>query len=201
MDQFEKLPAWQLAAIWLVVALLLGVGWYFVYYGDTQDKITQSQVALQKADKDLADMKKKVENFEEEMAKAAAAEKEIEKAKQILPLSAATVDHLMRKFQQQGRLVGVDLQNWRPGAEKKMDFYAKMPVQITARGTWHQIGEFFRRVSELEQIVNIEEVKLKATRDNKSGESNMLAIDFKASTFRFLDPSERAGGNEQRRRR
>ncbi len=201
MDEFEKLPAWQLAAIWIVVAVLIGVGWYFFYYSDTQDKIAQSQIALKKAETDLADMKKKVENFEEEMSKAAAAEKEIEKAKQILPLSASTVDHLMRKFQQQGRLVGVDLQNWRPGAEKKMDFYAQMPVQITAEGSWHQAGEFFRRVSELEQIVNIEEVKLKADRGTKPGEATTLAIEFKASTFRFLDPSERAGGNEQRRRR
>ena len=201
MEEFEKLPAWQLAAIWIVVAVLLGVGWYFVYYGDAQEKITQSDVALKKAETDFAEMQKKVENFEEEMLKAAEEEKAIEAKKQILPLTKATVDHLMRKFQQQGRLVGVDLQNWRPGTEKKVDFYAKMPVSITAKGTWHQVGEFFRRVNEMEQIVNVEEVKLKSERGGKGENANLLAIEFTASTFRFLDPSERAGGQENRRRR
>ena len=48
----------------------------------------------------------------------------------------------------------------------------------------------FRRVSELQQIVNIEEVKLKAAK-TVEGSHRQLEIGFTASTFRFLDPNER----------
>jgi Tfp pilus assembly protein PilO len=97
----------------------------------------------------------------------------------------------MRKFQQQGRLVGVSIENWTPSGEQKLDFYAKMPVDITAQGTWLQFGEFFRRISEMEQIVNIEGVGMK-TESSKDDASLTLTVRFMASTFRFLDESERS---------
>jgi len=189
-DRFEiltKTPPWQLAVGWVAVAALLGAGWYFIYYSDAVEQRQNAETSLANSKAELAQVQKKFENFEQEMAKAEDMERQIEEKKRQLPLSAATIDHLMRKFQQQGRLVGVDVANWRPGSEERRDFYAKMPVEVSATGTWHQFGEFFRRVSEMEQIVNIEEVTMLENRSNDEESAKMLEVTFTASTFRFLE--------------
>ena len=120
-DRFEiltKTPPWQLAVGWAAVAGLLGAAWYFIYYADAVAQRQQAETSLANSTAELAEVQKKFENFEQEMAKAEDMERQIEEKKRQLPLSAATIDHLMRKFQQQGRLVGVDVANWRPGSKQ-----------------------------------------------------------------------------------
>lgn len=191
LDDLATRPKWQLALVWCLLAALMGGGWYYMYFEDAIKANEQAVANVQKQSKELTRMKDRLANFEQEMAEAKAMEQELEEKKRKLPLSSATIDHLMRKFQQQGRLVGVSIENWTPSGEQKLDFYAKMPVDITAQGTWLQFGEFFRRISEMEQIVNIEGVGMK-TESSKDDASLTLTVRFMASTFRFLDESERS---------
>jgi type IV pilus assembly protein PilO len=190
-----------MAVAFVVGSGLLGAGWYSLYYSDAVADTEAAENGLAKAKTELTTMEEKLANFETEMEQAAAAEKEIEAAKSILPMSDATVDHLMRKVSQQTRLVGLKVEKWSPTGEKRLDFYAKLPVKIEATGTWHQAGEFFRRVGELQQIVNIEEVKLKAGKDSGESVHRSLEIDFVASTFRFLGEGERGAPDEGKRRK
>jgi type IV pilus assembly protein PilO len=190
LDAITSLPPWQMGLVFVLGSGLLGAGWYTLYYEDAVNERTSAESGLAKAKAELATMDEKLANFEQEMAQAAEDEKEIEAAKSVLPLTDATIDHLMREFQQQARLVGLNLERWSPGGEKKLDFYAKMPVEIEATGTWHQAGEFFRRVSELQQIVTVENVKFKSGKDLE-GTHRILELDFTASTFRFLADNER----------
>jgi type IV pilus assembly protein PilO len=194
LDELATRPKWQLAALWAVIAALIGGGWYYLYFEDALKDNEQAAKNVEKQSKELARMKERLANFEQEMAEAKAMEQELEEKKRKLPLSSATIDHLMRKFQQQGRLVGVSIENWTPSAEQKLDFYAKMPVDITAQGTWLQFGEFFRRISEMEQIVNIEGVSMGL--DKSAEEVVGLDVRFMASTFRFLDEAERSKGKK-----
>ena len=191
LDDLATRPKWQLAIIWALISGLIGVGWYYMYFEDAIKDNEQAAADVKKQSAELARMKERLANFEQEMAQAKAMEQELEEKKRKLPLSSATIDHLMRKFQQQGRLVGVSIENWTPSPEQKLDFYAKMPVDITARGSWLQFGEFFRRVSEMEQIVNIEGVGMEL---DKTADEDRIVLDvrFMASTFRFLDESERS---------
>ena len=147
LDELATRPKWQLAALWAVIAALIGGGWYYLYFEDALKDNEQAAKNVEKQSKELARMKERLANFEQEMAEAKAMEQELEEKKRKLPLSSATIDHLMRKFQQQGRLVGVSIENWTPSDEQKLDFYAKMPVDITAQGTWLQFGEFFGQKS------------------------------------------------------
>lgn len=196
LDALATIPTARLALVWVAGAALIGAGWWFLYYQDAQAARVQAEQGLVKAKADLETTKVKVETFEEQMAQAAKDQQEVEASKRVLPLSSATVDHLMRKFQQQGRLVGLEVLDWKPGSEEKAEFYARLPVEVNANGTWHQMGEFFRRVSEFEQIVSIERVQVGLGTSPQTKESVFpsLSIRFTASTFRYLDPSEQGAG-------
>ncbi|MEE9382750.1 MAG: type 4a pilus biogenesis protein PilO [Nannocystaceae bacterium] len=204
LDAIRKLPPARLALVWLVGTMLLGAAWYYVFYADAVEGRESAQVAVREANKKLEEIAAKERSFKDDMFAATEAEKQIEAAKLVLPLNASTVDHLMRKFQHEARLVGLSIGKWSPSGEQRLDYYAKLPVEIKATATWHQAGEFFRRVSELQQIVNVENLQMSRPKKVKAGHP-MLSLKFQASTFRFLSDEERGmqkkrGGKRRRKR-
>ncbi|HLT37816.1 MAG TPA: type 4a pilus biogenesis protein PilO, partial [Enhygromyxa sp.] len=114
---------------------------------------------------------------------------------------SSTIDHLMSTFQREARGVGLDIGRWSPQAEERHDFYAKIPVEVTAIGSCHEVGEFFRRVAEMKQIVNIEAVKMKLGKEFEDNGFPLLQVDFTASTFRLLTDDEQRGESEDATRR
>lgn len=197
LDEFVNRPKWQLALLWLLFSGIIAGAWYSLYFEEALQQHKAAETALKNDQAELVRVKERLANFEQEMAEAKAMEQELEEKKRQLPLSSATVDHLMRKFQQQGRLVGVSVDNWTPAPETKLDFYAQMPINIAASGTWLQFGEFFRRISELEQIVNIQGVAMKqvGASGNQFPDTTELEVKFVASTFRFIEQDDRTPRN------
>jgi type IV pilus assembly protein PilO len=208
IDSIASLPTWQKAVAWAFFSAILGGGWYFLFFADALEERRGAEAAVAKAETELVKMKEKLANFEEEQRKAAEMEKEIRTLMEELPTSAATVDNIMQTFQQQARMVGLDVESWTPGGEERLDFYAKLPVEVRAAGSWHAVGEFMRRVSEFKKIVSVENLVLTAEANPQqavaTGPLN-LQIGFRAATYRFLTDEERAGttseGAEGSRRR
>jgi Tfp pilus assembly protein PilO len=73
-----------------------------------------------------------------------------------------------------------------------------MPIKVQASGTWAQVGEFFRRVSELKRIVSVDGLSLALAekntkdKDREGGEQHpALKVEFEAATYRFLTDAER----------
>ncbi|WP_086001983.1 type 4a pilus biogenesis protein PilO [Plesiocystis pacifica] len=202
LDVLETLPPWQLAAGWVVGALLVMVGWYYIYYADAVTERNANQAAVKKAEADLEAAQDKLANYEQRVKEQAERDRELEKMLEVVPVDPSTVDHLMSTFQREARGVGLELERWVPQSEERHDFYAKIPVEVTAVGTWHELGEFYRRVSEMKKIVNIEAVKMKLGREFDDSGFPLLAVDFTASTFRLLSENEQsnAGGEDSTRR-
>lgn len=198
LDVIRKLPPSRMAAVWVIGAIVLGVGWYFLFYADAVAAREAGERAVDKAKKELAEIEAKERSFKEDLYAVTQAEKEIEAAKAVLPLNDATIDHLMRTFQHEARLVGLTIERWTPGPEQKQDFYAKLPVEIKAEASWHQASEFFRRVSALTQIVNVENLSFDAGKKS-TGERPVLDVKFQASTFRFLTDAERKSSQGKRK--
>ncbi|NVB38278.1 type 4a pilus biogenesis protein PilO [Pseudenhygromyxa sp. WMMC2535] len=193
LDALEKVPAWQLALGWLLAAGLILAGWYVLYLSDTLTQKESAVTAVERAEADLAAAEDKLANYEQRVKEQAERDRELEKMLEVVPVDSSTIDHLMSTFQREARGVGLGLERWVPQAEERYDFYAKIPVEVTAIGTWHEIGEFFRRVSEMKKIVNIEQVEMKIGKNFDDSGFPLLQVDFTASTFRLLSEDERSG--------
>ena len=64
--------------------------------------------------------------------------------------------------------------------------YARLPIQIAVRGTYHQLGTFVSGVASLPRIVTVHNIHIKLS--GKTGdELTMTAI---AQTYRALDEDE-----------
>ena len=147
LSSIGRLPVWQAVAGSVVLVGLLTAGWYTSYYEEAAKNLDSAKTRLKTAEDELARMQKKLENYEQEMRELAEAEEEIQQIIRNLPKGVEAVDHLMKPFQQQARLVGFEVQSWAPGGEQKFDYYAKTPIEIHAEGSWHQTAEFFRKIS------------------------------------------------------
>lgn len=201
LDQLEKYPLWQLLLAWVLGGALVVGGWYFLYFSDALAEKAKAETAKTKAASDLETAKDNLANYEQRVKEQAERDKFLKSELEFVPVDSSTIDHLMSTFQREARGVGLAIEAWSPKPEQRFDFYAKIPVEVEALGTWHEIGEFFRRVAEMKQIVNIEGVKMKLGKDFETNGFPLLEVDFTASTFRLLTDDEQRGESEEASRR
>ena len=80
-----------------------------------------------------------------------------------------------------GRALQVEL--FKPGKEKKYDFYAELPIDITVSGTYDAIGNFTSDMAQLSRVVLFTDMEI--TTNN-----GMVTLAALVKTFRYLDQSE-----------
>jgi type IV pilus assembly protein PilO len=193
-ESFDRMPIWQKLLMFLLVSAGIVAVWWFLFYADVLEAKANAEGALVKADTELERVKTRKANFLEEQRKHEEHEKALQAEMKVLPMSASTVDNLMQTFQQRARMVGMSVESWTNEAEERQDPYARLPIRVKAIGTWSQLGEFFRRIAELEQPVSIENLSFKANAPEEPGASPQLDVEFEAAAYRLLTPEERTGG-------
>jgi type IV pilus assembly protein PilO len=87
------------------------------------------------------------------------------------------------------RAVGLDITLFRQKNETYSDFYANVPVEMTMRGTYHELAQFLDRVRQLDRIVNVGEIGIKNAR--VLDDTVLVDASCTATTFRFLSEDER----------
>lgn len=96
----------------------------------------------------------------------------------------AEVPNLLIDITQAGLGRGLDFVLFKPQKEKPVDFYAELPINITVKGTYHELGEFVSDLAALPRIVTIDDVNI--TKADKGDRLTMTAL---ARTYRYLDDS------------
>ena len=192
-DALGKLPVWQRILAWIIGAGLVMGLWYFVFWEEAVAARAAAEQGLVKAQSELQAAKDSQAAFEGKKKQVAESEQRLVGQRDVLPLNASSVDNLMQTFQQQSRLVGMSVESWTNEAEEFEDFYARMPIRVRASGSWAQVGEFFRRVSELKRIVSVDKLSLKvrSNQDLVAGQPPLLDVEFEAATYRFMTDAER----------
>jgi type IV pilus assembly protein PilO len=101
----------------------------------------------------------------------------------------AEMESLLRDITQTGAQAGLKLELFEKLPEETKDFYAMMPIKITFKGSYHQLGAFVSGIAALPRIVTLHDVAIKATNDKTP---DLLQMDVTARTYRYLDDAELA---------
>ncbi len=100
-------------------------------------------------------------------------------------------------IQTQGELAGVEVPDVRPEGEVPEDLYVKIPVKVEVKGAFHAMTKFFKSLSELRRIVNVEDLSIVPERgDKQDPTATRLRASFIAVTYRASDPVERPTGKK-----
>ncbi len=68
-------------------------------------------------------------------------------------------------------------------AEVTREFYIELPIQIVARGSYHDLGAFVSGMASLPRIVTLHDFVI---RQQEQG-SSMLSLNITAKTYRYRD--------------
>jgi len=146
---------------------------------------------LQKIQTDLEQKRMIAANRPKLEAEIKGLEKQLEAALVKLP-EEKEIPKLLTQVNTLGQQSGLEFLLFRPGAPVKKGFYAEVPIEIRVEGEYHTLGGFLDRVSKLERIVNVADLRINPLSAQKQA-SRTISADFKATTFTFLEKGGSAG--------
>lgn len=103
------------------------------------------------------------------------------------------IPKLLTQVNTLGQQSGLEFMLFRPAAPVKKGFYAEVPIDIRVQGEYHTLGAFLDRVSKLERIVNVADLRIIPLTVQQQRAGRTITADFKATTFTFLEKGGSAG--------
>jgi type IV pilus assembly protein PilO len=176
------------AAVTAGVLLAIGGAYYFLYYMDLSDQIAAQKgraTQLETEKRTYESRKQEYVAYRDELRVLQEEQRELLKA---LP-KKAEIPGFMANIQEQAELSGLEVLTLKIESEVPEELYVRIPVRMEVRGGYHSLSKFFKNVSELRRIVNIENLGLGVERTADEGPK--LRVRFIAATFRYQD---KAGG-------
>lgn len=156
------------------VVILAAAGW--VYFGTTlmpfNYPVRKAKIATLEAEHER--LAAEVEKARKVVGDLARLEAEYERlhdqwlaAQELLP-EEKEMPELLRSVTTAGSRAGVEFALFQPKPPVAAEFHTAHPIQVTVRGTYHQVGSFLGRLANLDRIVNVSDLKLDQPTDKGS---------------------------------
>ena len=171
----------KLAIFVTLIVLPIGLFYFFSYTKNIQkvEALKQEKVTLlgeiakaKKAASELDEIKQAIKETEAKFINTAT----------VLPKDKE-IPGLLTNISDLGKRAALDFNQFRPGAEIPKDFYAEIPVDIQIKGPYHNLGYFLDKISKLERIVTVNNIKISGP--VKEGKEMILSSNLKLVTYRF----------------
>lgn len=176
-------PKFKLLLVVLIFALP-AVAYYFLFLQPNLEELDKLTTQKTKLENQLQQVKKRAKDLPNLEAELAQARIEFDEKSALLPREKE-IPQLLRDISSLGRNAGLDFLKFKPLPSVPRDFYDEIPVTINVRGPYHNVGFFFDRVSKLERIVSVSNVKMRAPK-LEEGEM-LLNSDCRLVTYQFTN--------------
>jgi len=171
----------KIMAIILLAALVWGGGYYFMM----KDK----QIELKALEQTEIQLKTEFEAKQEKAWNLAAYKAQLAEMRvtfssmlKQLPRKNEVAD-LLIDISRTGLINGLEFELFKPGAERPVDFYAELPIDMKVTGTYHQFAGFVSDVASLPRIVILHDLSMAPLAKG----TDKMTMDITAKTYRYLD--------------
>jgi type IV pilus assembly protein PilO len=188
LDQILGRPQAQKIGILAGIIILLAALYYTFLYSPRSDELTKSRDEIETARSQRSIKQRRVANLGRLQKDLIDLDFKLKEAVAQLP-DKKEIPDLLSKISTKARESGLEILLFRPRAENYQEFYAQIPVDIVVRGGFYNAVAFFDEVGKLKRLVNIDNIDFKTPK--VAGEQLSLDISTLATTFRFLDETER----------
>ncbi len=184
LDGFGKLPAnIRLVIGPIAMAVIFGLYWSFAY-APAQEEIAKLQSNKRETQRKLDEVKSIAGNLPGFQQEVADLEVQLHEALRQLPVSSE-LPALLTDISALGLQSGLEIGLFEPRNERKVGFYAEVPIALEFEGGYHATAIFFGKLAELPRIVNVNNLSMKIK--GESNEGTVLAVKGTITTFRFLE--------------
>jgi len=191
--KIDAIPKWARVLILVLIPLLVGTAFYFLYVQDKQKQIAGLDGQIQKIQLEISKNEAKVRRLAALREQNEWLKQRLDDLKAKLPKESEIVE-LLRKVSEKGTRAGLEIVKWKPGTRhpNPNGLYDEIPVDVEVLGGYHDLGMFFNGISQLTRIVNISGINMaqshgvqatKRTRSQLAGRTDLLSVSFKATTF------------------
>jgi Tfp pilus assembly protein PilO len=180
----------------LLAGALFAVGHFFY------PNFKEQRAHIQTQDEKLGELQRKIQEgraasrqLEQFRAEVLVLQTELDSLLRILPSRRNTADLLrrIRDLTQQGDF---NLLRFTPaGFDDKDTFYSEWPIAISLEGGYHNLAEFFDRISRFSRIINIQDLKIAAVRSASANRT--ISASFSAVTFVYREEAEEPAEGDQ----
>ena len=195
LEQLTKLsPVKKILALLFVMGAL-GAGFYTFYYSGLSEELESLKNKHSKLERQLLEAERTKKTYDDDRRKRDELKKAAAKQLQILPPDTEIASFL-NNLNAQSDLVGLEIQSVKPLEEQASEYYARIPVKLKLKGTYHQLAKFFYLVGNLDRIINIEDITLKSPSLDDSGVT--LTAEVMATTFRSVNVEGSGSGKKKK---
>jgi type IV pilus assembly protein PilO len=188
MDSVFKLPTSKKVLILVAILCILAGLYLYAFFIPQQDELKVAKGELDKLRKELIiskDIARDLQKFKEQIEKL---NEELKNALTQLP-NEKEIPEILKNISSLGKESNLEFTLFRPKPEEPQQFYAKVPIELTVLGSYHNMGIFFDKVSKLPRIINV--VNFSMTRAKEAKERGESEILLKSSclinTYRFIE--------------
>jgi type IV pilus assembly protein PilO len=181
IDKIGKLPKFYRILIFFGIFLILIGPFFYFSYQPKVKKIDQLKNEHENLETKLVSAKAKAKQIKYYQDKLKKAQTDFKVAVKKLP-EQKEIPSLLSSISRSGHDAGLEFLLFEPKKELTKEFYAEIPVSIIVTGNYHKTALFFDKVARLYRIVNIDDIKMTATKEG--GKLNTACT---AVTYMFVE--------------
>ncbi len=185
LGDLSKVPPKQKIFLTILVCLLVGVGYYYLYYKEASREIASLQGKLAELEAKIKEQEVIAKNLPSFQAEVRRLEEQLGLLLDQLP-NSAEIPSLLKNISDLGREAGLEFVKFAPRGEINKGFYAEIPVTLSVTGEYHGFALFADKISHLPRIVNLSDIVFSGPK-NLEGDRVEVKVGATATTFRFLE--------------
>src|SRR6478735_10804520 len=163
MAKFGEMSLGARAGVLFLAAAMVGAAYYYIYFNPMYQANQQldAKIKEKKAENETLKM------FEPKLAEVnrnmAILQQQLEIQKRIVP-EDKDADQFIRLLHDTAATSGIQIRRYTSMPVGNHEFYSDVPFTIDIDGPYYSVLNFFQRVSELERIVNIDNLQMSNTK-------------------------------------
>lgn len=205
---YTDISSWP-AVLKLIVSLLIGIGilvaMYVFLYQPKLDSLKAAQDQELSLRAEFVEKQKLAVNLSAYQQQMVEIKERFDKVLRQLP-EESEVPALLVDISEAGLEQGLVFQRFKPSRPEQKNFYVRLPINIQASGTYHQLAGFISAIANFQRVVtvgNLEIVRAKAGGKNNVEDTDLTPLTFKSDIYTYhfsekKDPSANPGGDISR---
>jgi len=188
LDSILKLPTPKKVLILAVILCAIAGLYLWRFFLPSQQELNVARGEGIKLENELNNSRAIARDLEKYNQQVAKLNEELRNALTQLP-NEKEIPEILKTISSLGRESNLEFTLFKPRPEQPQQFFANVPIDLVALGSYHNVGIFFDKVSKLPRIINVVDFKLTkaSTKDRKSENEILLNTSCMISTYRFIE--------------
>jgi type IV pilus assembly protein PilO len=184
-SSLARLPLAAKIGVGVGLVILVSVAYFVMGYSEVSSQIAAARQQETTLRNQLADARESESAYLKDLAELTEKQQRQRELNKILP-ETAEYPSFLSALQGVANVTGVALNSWDPMDVVPQQFFAKVPMKLTISGRFHQVAKFFYGVSQLDRIINLENIQI--ANPKREGEDVVVKVSLLATAFHTIVP-------------